>query len=299
MISQKQIRKVLCLVLLTSTFISPARADQAQAIVVIDTGVNTSLFPKIITEYCTVEYTPCSNGKQTMEGPGAANIPVSTVAAVNHGNEMMSIISRINPNANLIPIQITSVTKNGNLSLYSNASVKMALDWVVSNRVKYNITVVNVSVGAIIGSCYVTPGIAEDVAVLKANNVAVIAAAGNDSNRNAMHSIACLPDVVSVGATDNPAIKAGVAWDPNKSPYIARYSNGTAKTSVYTNARWFVQQTNGQMKFRVGTSNSTAALSGWWSLNRKATWEETYSLLVSKTTTAKNEFITGRYLLIP
>ena len=279
---------------------TPAVADQPQAVAVIDSGVPTSLFPNIIDEVCILEYSNCPNGKPMMDGPGAANIAPSTNTALTHGTEMLSIISKVNPNTKLIPIRIIGVTAAGNPYLYSNNAVKLALDWVVANRVKYNITVVNVSQGKIFAGCGVPSGTAQDIAILKANNVAVIGATGNDSNRTAMMSIACLPDVVSVGATDNPDPgSAGKPYDPTAKPYIARYSNGNTQTSFYLNARWYVLQPNGKTKFMVGTSNATAAMSGWWSLNRQATWQDTYNLMESSSKTASNEWLSGRYVDLP
>ena len=277
-----------------------ASADQPPAIVVIDSGVPTSLFPNIATEVCILEYSLCPNGKSQMEGAGAANIAPSTNLTLTHGTEMMSIISKVNPAAKLIPIRIIGITAAGNPYIYSNKAVKLALDWVVANRVKYNITTVNISQGKIFAGCSVPDGTAEDVATLKANNVAVIGATGKDSNRTAMMSIACLPDVVSVGATDNPDPgTTGKPYDPKAKPYIARYSNGNGLTSFYLNARWYVLQPNGKTKFMVGTSNAAAAMSGWWSLNRQATWQATYDFLVNSAGTAKNEWLSGRYIDLP
>lgn len=293
-------KKVLLAIALLVGLATPVHADQPQSIAVIDSGVVTSQFPNIITEVCILEYSMCPNGKAQMEGVGAANIAPSTNTTLTHGTEMLSIISKVNPNAKLIPIRIVGVTTEGYPYLYSNDAVKLALDWVVANRAKYNITVVNVSQGRIFAGCQVPNGTAQDVATLKANNVAVIGATGNDSNRTAMHSIACLPDVVSVGATDNPDPgSSGKTYDPTAKPYIARYSNGNAQTSFYLNARWIVMQPNGKTKFMVGTSNATAAMSGWWSLNRKATWQDTYNYMVSTSTAANNEWLTGKYVPLP
>ena len=293
-------KKILLAIALLVGLATPVHADQPQSIAVIDSGVVTSQFPNIITEVCILEYSMCPNGKAQMEGVGAANIAPSTNATLTHGTEMLSIISKVNPNAKLIPIRIVGVTPEGYPYLYSNDAVKLALDWVVANRAKYNITVVNVSQGRIFAGCQVPNGTAQDVATLKANNVAVIGATGNDSNRTAMHSIACLPDVVSVGATDNPDPgSSGKTYDPKAKPYIARYSNGNAQTSFYLNARWVVLQPNGLTKFMVGTSNATAAMSGWWSLNRKATWQDTYNYMVSTSTPASNEWLTGKYVPLP
>jgi hypothetical protein len=164
----------------------------------------------------------------------------------------------------------------------------MALDWVALNQVKYNIQVVNVSQGGIFAGCRVPAGTTEVVAALKAKGVAVVAATGNASNRTAMDSIACLPDVISVGATDNPdSGSSGKAWSPTAKPYIARYSNGNAQTSYYTNARWYVTNNNGTTKFMVGTSNASAALAALFLTNRNPV-----------TTTASNEWLTGKYVFI-
>jgi hypothetical protein len=264
-----------------------AHAAPAPAIAVIDTGTN-QFKNNIVAEYCVLEYTYCPNGKSTMEGTGAAALPTTTYTQFDHGSQMISIILKVNPTANIIPIRIMGMNPNGSPTLYTNKSVKLALDWIVANQDKYNIQVVNISQGAIFAGCAVPSGTAEDVATLKAKGVAVVAATGNANNRTAMDSIACLPDVISVGATDNPDPgSSGKAWDPTAKPYIARYSNGNTATSYYTNARWYVTNNNGTTKFMVGTSNASAALASFFLTNRNPT-----------TTTASNEWLTGKYVFI-
>jgi hypothetical protein len=214
---------------------------------------------------------------------------------------MVSIINKVNPSVNIIPIRIVGMTAKGNPSLYSNNAVKAGLDWVLANYSKYNITAVNVSQGRTFDGCKVPDGTTQVVATLKANNVAVIGATGNDGNRNAMHSIACLPDVISVGATDNPHPGTkGIAYDATAKPTIARYSNGNAQTSFYLNARMYTLQTNGTQRFTLGTSNSTAVLTGLWTVNRKSSVAETKATLDSLATmTASNEWLTGKYIFFP
>lgn len=292
-------RLVILLVLLFIP-VANVQAEQPKAVAVIDSGVNTALFDNIVAEVCVLEYSNCPNGKPFMEGTGAANTGVQTNTTLTHGTEMLSIIKSVNPAVGLIPIRIVGITDKGNPYIYSNNAVKMGLDWVVANRVKYNIVAVNVSQGKIFDSCKVPDGTAQAIATLKANNVAVIAATGNDSNRTSMHSIACLPDVVSVGATDNPdQTSLRRTYDPTATPYIARYSNGNSNTSFYANARWMALQPNGTNRFIVGTSNSSAALTGWWVLNMQSSWSETYNKLVDSAKTASNQWLTGRYIQIP
>jgi hypothetical protein len=270
------------------------------AVAVIDSGVNTSLFPNIVAEVCILEYSNCPNGQKFMDGPGAANTGVTTNSTLTHGNEMLSIINKVNPGVKLISIRIIGTTDKGNPYIYSNNAVKQGLDWVVANRAKYNIVAVNVSQGKIFDNCKVPDGTAADVAALKAQNVAVIAATGNDSNRSSMMSIACLPEVISIGATDNPDPGvSGKPWDPTAKPYIARYSNGNASTYFYTNARWFVTLPSGATKFMVGTSNATAAFTGWWTKNFQKDIPTTLAAVSTATTVASNQWLSGKYVYIP
>ena len=268
-------KRVLGLVLvLFGTTIVPVQAAPIQAIAVIDVGVNASVVSNIVTEVCIIESLTCPNGKKFMEGTGAANTGISTVAAVNHGTNMVSIINKVNPTVGVIPIKIAATNAQGNLGLYTNDAVKQALDWVVANRVKYNIVAVSISQGRILGNCYVPAGTTENVKALKDANVPVIAAAGNDGNKTQMHSIACLPDVISIGATDNP--DPGItkqAYCKTCTPTIAKYSNGNP--TFYLNGRWYVTQTDGSTKFMTGTSTATASFAAWWVLNYKTTYTDT------------------------
>jgi hypothetical protein len=286
----------LCLGLTTQ-----AHAEPLQTVALIDSAVNASLFPNnVVTEVCAIEYSTCPNGKQFQESAGVANL-VSTNAEINHGNEMMSIMVKVNPNIKVIPIRIVGMTSTGNPYIYTLDGVKTALDWVVANRVKYNISVVSLSQGKVFSNCGGIPaGMAEDLATLKANNVQFVAATGNDANRTAMFSPACLADAISVGATDNPDPgSSGKTWSPTAPPTIATYSNGNTQTTVYSNARYIVTELSGKTKFMVGTSNATAAVASWLTLNKGSNWTTTYNnLIASASGTATNKWLTGRYLFI-
>lgn len=276
-------------------------AEIPPAIAVIDTGTNSSLFKdSIATEVCVISSYKCPNGKLFMEGPGAANIAVTTNKDLNHGTQMISVVTRVNPAAKIIPIRIMGITPAGNLGLYSLDDVKAALDWIITNQAKYNIAVVSLAQGRIFANCKVPTGMTEQVAKLKSLNVPVIAAVGNDGNHTAVMSPACLPDVVAVGATDNPHPGVqGIAYDVKAVPYIARYSNGaTGQTDFFLNARWYTRQLDGSMRFTVGTSNATSAMAGYWLLNLKESFDATYAGILAGTTEIKNEFQTGRYITI-
>lgn len=280
-------KRTLIAVALLLTCATPVHAETPASIAVIDSGAPTALFSNIVGEYCVVEMFTCPNGKKTMDGVGASNIEPSTNLTLTHGSEMMSIINQINPSTKLVAIRIVGIN-NKLPGLYTLNAVKLALDWVVENQVKYNIKIVNISQGKIFAGCAVPAGLAEDVTKLTTLGATVVAATGNDSNRTAMMAPACLPNVVSVGATDNPDPgSSGKTWDPTAKPYIARYSNGNDQTTYYTNARYKVLQPNGTIKFMVGTSNASAAMSAWLLANPTPV-----------TTTASNEWLTGKYVFI-
>jgi len=297
--------KKLFYVLVTAVFIGttvvPTHAEVAPSIAVIDTGTTPSLFgDKIVAEYCVVESYTCANGKTSMEGAGASALPAFKDKALDHGTQMLSIIAKVNPSAKLLPIRIVGVNPNGNAGLYTLDSVKLALDWVIANQAKYNIAVVNISQGRVFADCRVPAGMVEQIATLKARNVAVISATGNDGNKTAINSPACIGDVVAVGATDNPwAGSEPYAWDSAAKPYIARYTNISSALDFYANGRWFVTNANGTTKFTAGTSNATASMSGLWLLKRQASVDATYAAIVALSTTASNESVTGKYVLIP
>jgi len=271
------------------------------SVAIIDSGINTALFPgSVVDEVCILEWSLCPNGKNVMDGVGAANTGVQTALALTHGNEMASVITKVNPSIKIIPIRIVGITPNGLPYIYSNNAVKQGLDWVVANRVKYNIQAVNVSQGKIFPGCTLPAGTQADIDALRAANVAVIAATGNDSNRTAVMSIACAPGVIAIGATDNPDPgTSGKSYNPNAKPYIARYSNGNAATDFYLNGRWYALQPNGKQKFTLGTSIATAAFTGWYTLNYKGSIAATYQYLVGTATVASNEWLSGKYLFVP
>ena len=297
----KKISRLVVLVSFAgSLFIAPARAEIAPSIALIDVGFNTEVFKNnIIYEVCTVEYTVCSNKKTFMEGPGSASFGPSKNGAASHGTQMLSIILKVNPSAKVIPMRITGLTDSGNPYIYSLNAVKSSLDWIITNREKFNISVVSLAQGKIFAGCKMPTGMAEDLALLKANNVQVVVAAGNDSNRTTMMAPACSSDVISVGATDNPNNKAGITWDKTAKPYIARYSNGNSSTSVYANARWNVTNLDGTTKFMVGTSNAEASVASWILLHKGADWNATYkNLMTAATGTASNDWLTGKFLFI-
>lgn len=290
-------RKLIALVLLLVGVSFPAQAN-TPTVAIIDVGFNTSLFPNnVVAEVCIVSNAACPNGQRFQEGTGAASVPANALPAFAHGTTMLSVLTTTNPDAKVVLIRILGLSTNGRAGAYSIDDVTKALVWVVNNSSRLNIKAVSVSQGKVNAPCRVTPELTGAVSSLKKQEVAVIASTGNEKNRTNIAVPACIDDVVSVGATDNPALRGGEAWDKAASPTIALYSNGNTSTDFYTNGRFYYTAMDGSRQFAVGTSNATAAFAGWWMKNLKPTINETYASIT--TTSTSNQWLTGRYVFIP
>ena len=290
-------RKLLALVLLLVGVSFPAQAD-TPTVAIIDVGFNSTLFPNnVVYEVCIVSVAACPNGTKFQEGTGAATVPANSLAAFAHGTTMLSILTTVNPDAKVVLIRVLGLSSNGRAGAYTIDDITKALGWVVNNASRLNIKAVSISQGRVNAPCRATPELTGAISSLKKQEVAVIASTGNEKNRTNIAVPACIDDVISVGATDNPALRGGEAWNKSATPTIALYSNGNSSTDFYTNGRFFYTAMNGSRQFAVGTSNATAAFSGWWMKNLKPTINETYSSIT--TTTTSNQWLTGRYVLIP
>ena len=295
-------KKLMLVIAVLVSSVVPAHAATPETIVVIDNGTNTSLFPNNIAyEVCIVSTYKCPNGKTTMEGTGAANLPTTKDKQFNHGTQMISVLLRTNPSVQIIPIRIVGMMPNGLQSIYSLDDVQQALNWVVTNRIKFNISAVSLAQGRIFAGCKVPEGMSANITALKAAQVPVFAAAGNNGDKTAVFSPACLPDAISVGATDNPwPGMQPIEYDKNATPTIARYSNGAVgQVDFYLNGRYNATMLNGTTKFTVGTSNATAALAGWWLLNKKDTYDATLAAIQQSTIEISGNGVSGRYVRLP
>jgi hypothetical protein len=293
-------KRLLVFLLAFSLVTWPSQVSANQpTVAIIDVGFNPSLFPNnVVYEVCIVSNAACPNGTRFQEGPGSA--AATSLPAFAHGTNMLSILTTVNPDAKVILIRILGLNTNGRVGGYTIDDITAALRWVVNNSSRLNIKAVSISQGRVNAPCRATPELTGAISSLKQQDVTVIASTGNDKNRTNMAVPACIDDVVSVGATDNPAEGTnGAAWNPTASPTIALYSNGSASTDFYTNGRFYYTAQDGTRQFSVGTSNATAAFAGWWMKNLGSTSTQTYESISQKTSLTSNAWLKGKYVLIP
>ena len=135
------------------TTLQPAHAAPASSIVIIDTAIDSSipqLKEKLVQEVCVIGSGTCPNGTNFQEGPGAATLPITQVYSngFDHGTIMSLIANKVNPDVNIIFIRIAGMNpKTGAMYTFTDTQVTKALDWVISNKSKYNIVSVSSSVG--------------------------------------------------------------------------------------------------------------------------------------------------------
>lgn len=276
-------------------------ANQQPTVAIIDVGFNASLFPNnVVYEVCIVSSAACPNGTRLQEGAGAASVSANALPAFAHGTTMLSVLTTVNPDAKVVLIRILGLNTNGRAGGYTIDDVTRALQWTVNNASRLNIKAISVSQGRVNAPCRATPELVGAISSLKKQDVTVIASTGNEKNRTNIAVPACIEDVVSVGATDNPAEGTdGAAWNPKADPTIALYSNGNESTDFYTNGRFYHLAQDGTRKFSVGTSNATAAFAGWWMKNLGSTSIQTYDALVQSASQTSNAWLKGRYVFIP
>lgn len=121
--------------------------------------------------------------------------------ASHHGTNVASIVARVAPQAGIIAIDVF----DGDEVHDSDAII--ALDWVMQHRGEYGIVAVNMSFGTRDYHAQSCPNSAYDAAFqdLTLNNIALVAAAGNEHVKSGLSSPACHPLAVSVGATTDQA----------------------------------------------------------------------------------------------
>ncbi len=235
-VSVRPARTDLRLLLAESTVTVGAAALQlsgstgaGRAVAVIDSGVDIThpgLAGSVIEQGCFLEGVPsfdarpgvrvvelCANGTRSDTSAQPCGV---IPASCTHGTAVAGIISGddatytgVAPGADIIALRVTAVIEGladqGDpeypYSAYiPEAGVLAALERVYALRGTYDIAAVNLSLGGEPGSC--TDAAWEDViGRLTDAGIAVVAASGNDGWDDSITFPACLPDVISVGAS--------------------------------------------------------------------------------------------------
>ena len=225
--------KKLLVILLSTLLISPAfvaKAEPQATVAVLDTALDTSLpqfKDKIIYEACVLEWNSCANGKNFMEGPGSASMPLSQMQnnGFSHGTQMVDALLKTNPNAKIVFVRIIGATSNGTRQIANEKTFVNALDWVFNNKDKFNIQAVSMSQGhhnLALTSDYCPKTISTQSRIKNLVNagIPVFLPAGNTRDYARIDWPACINESISVGAsTDYEEIPIWSNVDINKTDY--------------------------------------------------------------------------------
>lgn len=112
-----------------------------------------------------------------------------------HGTNVSGIVLAVAPSTKIIALDVFEGEQ-----AYTSV-ILSAIDWCITNKSKYNIAAINLSLGAgVYTSACAKDAFAPAVAAAKAAGILTAAASGNNASSSGISSPACVPGAVVVGA---------------------------------------------------------------------------------------------------
>jgi hypothetical protein len=284
--NKKIITALLAITLLSTTIPASKAQEKPYTLAIIDTALDTTLPEfrgKIVHEVCILDWNSCPNGKNFMEGPGAALMPLTQMSqnGFDHGTQMASAAISTNPNIQFVFIRFVGATNTGVRQITNESSFVNALNWVLLNKDKYNIRAVSMSQShhnlgtAGTKYCPSTPLTENIIGSLTKANVPVFLPAGNLRDLKRISWPSCISQSIAVSAS---AYGEGSAVYTNYDP---------ALTDLFARGDMRLTSPGGIKKNVSGTSVSTqVAASAYIALANKNvsyTSDQLISLLKTKT----------------
>jgi len=258
-----------------------AEANIKPSIAIIYTAIDSTVkeaYGNVVYEVCITERMSCPNKTGFQEGVGSATLSPAQISknGFDHGTIMSAIATQVNPDINIVFIRIVGINPTGTQQQYTEKSIISALDWVRSNKNKFNIVAVSASIGnrnfkSLTNYCPVNPVLRNSIISLQQVNVASIFSAGNTYDYSRVDYPSCIAEAISVGATEK---------NTNR---IALYSNGGLDIDFYALGAYRVLNKN-----VIGTSASTAAFASYWAKNYKDSYSSTLDGIKSKLKPTEN-----------
>lgn len=222
---------------------------------IIDTALDSTVPAfqgKIAHEVCIIKWKSCPNGKEFMEGPGSTSLPMDLLSSrdFNHGTQMVSAALEANPNMQIVFVRIIGHSVFGKRQSTGPAEVAKALEWVISNKTKFNIKAVAMAQGHhnLLGGSNYCPNNADvtrSIAKMSQEGIAPFFASGNNGDKARLDWPACVPNAISVGAVSN--MGEVEFYSNNDNSRLTFFAPGASKI-IYP---------GGSSGYGVGTSVST------------------------------------------
>ena len=264
------------LAVLFAVSVQPVHAEPTKTMVIIDTGVDIkhpAISNNISYEVCFAGYNSCPNKQNFMEGAGSATVipAMYTNDAWSHGTKVASAAVQSNPKLNIIEIRCASlIGANGYIGC-NPTMLTNALNWVVSNKTKFNIYAVVSPLGSYSTTCDVSATYVKPINQLTALGVAVAFPTGNDFKYVSVDNPACVPGVLAISAIDDKG-------------RLALYANYSSRVDFASEGNLTVAIPGGGYKIDYGTSLSVATFGAKWIAiaNQKSlSYSDEYNLVKS------------------
>lgn len=273
--------------------IVPVHAADPKVLAIIDTGVDMSvpsIKNAIAYEVCISNYKSCPNGANLQEGAGSATITPSMLTndAWSHGTYVASAAIQTDPTIKIVEIRCASLIQTNGFINCNENMLTTALNWVLSNKTKYNIGAVASPLGFVTSTCPTTVPYFDPITKLNAQGIATIFPTGNLFSIKEIQSPACLPGSIAVTAIDDKGIIPSFA---NYSPRVDFASLGVMSLIGPAN----------KVATKSGTSLSIATFGAGWLkvLNQKnLSYTDQYKLIKNTSNNATNKIILKNVLAI-
>ena len=182
---------------------APYLQGQGIGVAVVDSGINPN----------GDLYTVMGMNRQTADIRFNSDYNQNTSDGYGHGTHVASVVGGdgsesngkyigVAPMANIINVKVSNDDGSARTS-----DVVLGLQWVLENRDRYNIRVVNISLNSSVAESYHTNPLDAAVEILWFNKIVVVVSAGNKAN-GVLYPPANDPFVITVGATDDKGTTA-------------------------------------------------------------------------------------------
>ena len=211
-----------------------------QAVAIIDSGVarNHTFIGanRVVAEACYASDCTAETGPGVGEPPSGGDFHGTHVAGIAAGSDTLAL-SGVAPEADILAVRVFPQSGNASFS-----DIAAGLEFVYDSRNSFNIASANMSLG-VSGQPFGTPcgnqfdpAVTASIDLVAGADIAVVVSSGNDGSTTGISFPACVPNAISVGATNDGSSESPLctANGPDTSGFdeVSSYSNSDELVDV-------------------------------------------------------------------
>lgn len=267
---------------------------------ILDTALDSTIPQfqgKIAHEVCIIKWKSCPNGKDFMEGPGSASLPMNFLSSrnFNHGTQMVAAALEANPNMQIVFVRIIGNTIFGERQTTGPSEVSKALEWVIANKSRFNIQAVAMAWGhhnllsKAADYCPNNIEVTKSIEKMSSSGIAPFFASGNNGDKNRLDWPSCVANAISVGAVNTQGEVE--FYSNNDNNRLTFFAPGTSKI-IYP---------GGSSGYGIGTSVSTQIAAAYFVALTQSkpnlTYQQYLSMLISTSSPVKSNGVVVNKLI--